>query len=202
MKKVSAILVALLLVAATAITAFAAGINDSEQAVLDELKTSVTMKGTEMVWPDAYINQAENYFNTIDLTADQSKEIIALIKEGKTALEGTGAANIADTTKAQKDELFTLLKKAVAVVDGTASYDKTTREVSVFDADGKVILKVVPTLVAKGSGQAVDSNGKAADNGVIKTTGAGADYTAIVLVGAAAALIIAGGVFFVVKKRA
>ena len=38
MKKLSAIFVALLLVAATAVTAFAAGINSSEQAVLDELK--------------------------------------------------------------------------------------------------------------------------------------------------------------------
>ena len=38
-------LVAFILVAATAFTAFAAGINDSEQAVLNELKTSVKMNG-------------------------------------------------------------------------------------------------------------------------------------------------------------
>ena len=41
MKKVSVILAALLLVAVSVVSAFAAGINDSEQKVLDELKTSV-----------------------------------------------------------------------------------------------------------------------------------------------------------------
>ena len=50
MKKLSAMLVALILVAATAFTAFAAGINDSEQAVLDELKTSVKMNGSERLF--------------------------------------------------------------------------------------------------------------------------------------------------------
>ena len=48
MKKLSAIFVALLLVAVSAVSAFAAGINDNEQKVLDELKTSVKMQGTEM----------------------------------------------------------------------------------------------------------------------------------------------------------
>ena len=86
MKKLSAILVALVLVAATAVTAFAAGINSSEQAVLDELKTSVAMKGGEMVIPTEYVNQAENYFNTIDMTEAQSNDIIAIIKEGKSYL--------------------------------------------------------------------------------------------------------------------
>ena len=60
MKKVSVILAALLLVAVSVVSAFAAGINDSEQKVLDELKTSVKMQGTDMYWPDSYVNQAEN----------------------------------------------------------------------------------------------------------------------------------------------
>ena len=51
MKKISAIIVALLIVAISAVTAFAAGINDNEQKVLDELKTSVEMQGVEMNWP-------------------------------------------------------------------------------------------------------------------------------------------------------
>lgn len=53
MKKISAIIVALLIVAISAVTAFAAGINDNEQKVLDELKTSVEMQGVEMNWPAA-----------------------------------------------------------------------------------------------------------------------------------------------------
>ena len=67
MKKLSAIFVALLLVAVSAVSAFAAGINDNEQKVLDELKTSVKMQGTEMYLPEAYVNQAENFFNTLKI---------------------------------------------------------------------------------------------------------------------------------------
>ena len=80
MKKLSAMLVAFILVAATAFTAFAAGINDSEQAVLNELKTSVKMNGSEMVIPSEFVNQAENYFNTIDMTADESLQISHLLR--------------------------------------------------------------------------------------------------------------------------
>ena len=83
MKKLSAIIIALLLVAVSAVSAFAAGINDNEKKVLDELKTSVKMQGTDMYWPDSYVNQAENYFNTIDLTGDQADQIISVIKSGK-----------------------------------------------------------------------------------------------------------------------
>ena len=116
MKKLSAIFVALLLVAATAITAFAAGINSSEQAVLDELKTSVAMKGGEMVIPTEYVNQAENYFNTIEMTEAQSKDIIAVIKDGKNFLANSGASNISGLTFAQKQELLAYGQKAVAVL--------------------------------------------------------------------------------------
>ena len=87
MKKLSAMLVAFILVAATAFTAFAAGINDSEQAVLNELKTSVKMNGSEMVIPSEFVNQAENYFNTIDMTADESSQIVAILKKGESFLE-------------------------------------------------------------------------------------------------------------------
>ena len=120
MKKLSAMLVAFILVAATAFTAFAAGINDSEQAVLNELKTSVKMNGSEMVIPSEFVNQAENYFNTIDMTADESSQIVAVLKKGESFLENSGASNIADLTFAQKQTLT----KAGSVQDN--SVIKTT----------------------------------------------------------------------------
>ena len=123
MKKLSAMLVAFILVAATAFTAFAAGINDSEQAVLNELKTSVKMNGSEMVIPSEFVNQAENYFNTIDMTADESSQIVAILKKGESFLENSGASNIADLTFAQKQTLLSYGKEVVGVL-GTA---KTAR---------------------------------------------------------------------------
>ena len=201
MKKLSAIFVALLLVAVSAVSAFAAGINDNEQKVLDELKTSVKMQGTEMYLPEAYVNQAENFFNTIDMTEDQADKVLSVIKSGKTQLEATGAKNIADCTTAQKKELMTTLKNVMAPLNGTASYDKTTGEITLKSESGEVIFKAVPTLVEKGSSKGEDVNGKTIDGGVIKTTGASANMMTFVIIGAAAVLVIAGGAFFVIKKR-
>ncbi len=201
MKKLSAIFVALLLVAVSAVSAFAAGINDNEQKVLDELKTSVKMQGTEMYLPEAYVNQAENFFNTIDMTEDQADKVLSVIKSGKTQLEATGAKNIADCTTAQKKELMTTLKNVMAPLNGTASYDKTTGEITLKSESGEVIFKAVPTLVEKGSSKGEDVNGKTTDGGVVKTTGASANTMTFVIIGVAAVLVIAGGAFFVIKKR-
>ena len=192
MKKLSAIFVALLLVAVSAVSAFAAGINDNEQKVLDELKTSVKMQGTEMYLPEAYVNQAENFFNTIDMTEDQADKVLSVIKSGKTQLEATGAKNIADCTTAQKKELMTTLKNVMAPLNGTASYDKTTGEITLKSESGEVIFKAVPTLVEKGSSKGEDVNGKTTDGGVVKTTGASANTMTFVIIGAAAVLVIAG----------
>ena len=79
MKKVVSIFAALLLVAISVVSAFAADVNANEKKVLDELKTSVKMQGTDMYWPDAFVNQAENYFNTIDMTAEQADKILEVI---------------------------------------------------------------------------------------------------------------------------
>ena len=181
MKKLSAIFVALLLVAVSAVSAFAAGINDNEQKVLDELKTSVKMQGTEMYY--------------------QADKVLSVIKSGKTQLEATGAKNIADCTTAQKKELMTTLKNVMAPLNGTASYDKTTGEITLKSESGEVIFKAVPTLVEKGSSKGEDVNGKTTDGGVVKTTGASANTMTFVIIGAAAVLVIAGGAFFVIKKR-
>lgn len=201
MKKISAIIVALLIVAISAVTAFAAGINDNEQKVLDELKTSVEMQGVEMNWPAAYVNQAENYFNTIDMTSDQAEQIIAVIRSGKTQLESTGAKNIAECTAEQKKELMSSLTKVMEPVNGTASFDNVSGEVALKSESGEVIFKAVPTLVAKDGGKSVDVNGKTTDGGVIKITGASADMLSFILISAAAVSVIAGGVFFAVRKR-
>lgn len=201
MKKISAVIAALLIVAISAVTAFAAGINDSEQKVLDELKTSVEMQGTEMYWPRTYVNQAENYFNTIDMTADQAEQIIAVIRSGKNQLESTGAKNIAECTAEQKKELMSTLTKVMEPVNGTASFDNISGEVALKAENGEVIFKAVPTLVAKDGGKSVDINGKITDGGVIKITGGFADMLAIVLISAAAVSVIACGVLFAVRKR-
>ena len=191
MKKLSAILVALVLVAATAVTAFAAGINSSEQAVLDELKTSVTMKGGEMVIPTEYVNQAENYFNTIDVTAEEKDQMLAIIKDGKSFLEKSGASNIKDLTFDQKKELLAYGEKVVAIIDMTMSYDKVTRKLTIYDPVGNVAFSAVPHLTSDGK---VDEN-------PIKTTGADSNSFGFIALGATAFLLVAGGAVYLLKSK-
>ncbi len=191
MKKLSAIVLALIIVASTAVTAFAAGINSAEQAVIDELNTTVTMTGGEMSIPDDYVNQAENYFNTIEMTDEESTEIIAIIKEGKAFLEGSGAANIKDLTIAQKQELLAYGRKVVGVIDMTMTYDKVTRKLSIFDPNGEVAFCAVPTLTSDGK---VDSN-------PIQTTGAASDFTGFIVLGAAVLLVVGGTSVYLVKSK-
>lgn len=193
MKKLSAMLVAFILVAATAFTAFAAGINDSEQAVLNELKTSVKMNGSEMVIPSEFVNQAENYFNTIDMTADESSQIVAILKKGESFLENSGASNIADLTFAQKQTLLSYGKEVVGVLGMTMSYDTSSKKLTIYGKDGKVAFSsAVPTLTKAGSVQ---------DNSVIKTTGAEADFSGIIAVSAVAFVMVAGGAFYLAKSK-
>lgn len=195
MKKLSAFLLALILVFATMVSAFAAGINSSEQAVIDKLSESVTMNGVEMVCPSEFVNQAENYFNTIDMTEEESAEIIAIIDEGQNYLESTGASNISYLTLDQKQVLLDYGQEVVGVIGMTATYDKSTKILTICDPNGDVAFSSQPTLVPAGSA------GNSGNSGVIKTTGAEADFSGFAVAGVAVALVFAGSAVYFVKSK-
>lgn len=196
MKKLSAFLLALVIVAATAITAFAAGINANEKSVLDTLGKSINMNGNPMYIPADFVNQAENYFNTIDMTEQEAKDINAKLLEMGKFLESTGANNIADMKYEEKQQLLDYGKEVVGVIGMTMEYDKATRNLIIYAPDGRIAFKAVPTLVAKS-----DGNTEIVDGNVIKTTGANVNYTAIIAISAAVVLLIAGGAVYLVKTK-
>ena len=199
MKKLSAIFVALLLVAATAVTAFAAGINSSEQAVLDKLNGTVTMQGNEMRISQEFVNQAENYFNTIEMTEQESKDIIAIIDEGNSFLVNSGASDFKSLSYDQKQVLLGYGQKAVGVIGMTMSYDSTTRTITVTDPKGNVAFSVSEAnylVPANGS------SGNSSNSGsVIKTTGSDVNYFGFIALGTVAVVLVAGGAMFVVKTK-
>jgi hypothetical protein len=217
MKKFTAILCALVLVAMTAVTAFAAGINDSEQAVIDALGKEITMKNGSMVIPSDFVNQAENYFNTIEMTADESSKIIALLEETGKYMTSTGAENIGDMTTAQKKELLSYGQKIVGVLDMTMTYDQSSKILYIYAPDGKVAFQAVPTLTTKSSSSNGSSNnsntsstsatsstnksGSTTSSTAVKTTGATTDFSGFVAVGALALVIVAGAAAYVVKTK-
>lgn len=191
MKKLSAILISALLVAVSAVSAFAAGINSNEQAVLDELSKGVSMSGGVMYIPDEYVNQAESYFNTIDMTAEESEEIIAVIKQGENFLENSGASNIRDLTFEQKQVLLSYGEKAVGVLGMAMSYDFSAKVLTIYGADGYVAFSAAPSLTEDG---AIVEN-------PIKTTGASADFIGFACLGAVLVVLTAGGAAFVLRTK-
>lgn len=196
MKKLSAFLLALVLVAATAITAFAAGINANEKSVLDTLKKPINMNGNAMYIPADFVNQAENYFNTIEMTEQESKDINAKLLEMGKFLEGTGANNIADMQYGEKQQLLNYGKEVVGVIGMTMEYDKATKNLIIYAPDGSIAFKAVPTLVPNSDGKT-----EIVDGDAIKTTGANVDFKAIIAISAAAVLLIAGGAVYLVKSK-
>ena len=148
MKKLSAILASATVIAMASVPAFAAGINSAEQAVLDKLsEVNTSYNGGFITNADEMLNQAENYFNTIDMTDAESKEIIADINDAVDYLKSQGASTVKDLNKAQKQELFTYGQKAANVVGVTVSYDKATRTVSATDKNGNAIVSTKVTTV-------------------------------------------------------
>lgn len=209
MKKITSIMIALVLVAVASVSVFAAGINSSEQAVIDFLKGSVTMKDGEMTMPSEFINSMENYFNTIEMTEEESASIIAILKEGMTYASNTGAANIADMTTAQKQEFLGYAERALAVINMTLSYDKDSKTLYIYDVEGNTVFADTPTFVAVGGSSASSntSNGSSnngSSNNVIKTTGADVNATAVATVAGISVLLVAAcAIYFVkVKKEA
>ena len=138
-KIISVGLLSAAIAATTSMSAFAAGINSAEQKILDELRTSVDMEGNDKYLPVSYINQAENYFNTIEISDADADTIISKIESTKTFLTGTGAVNYDALTDAQIDEFIVKCNDIVGVINLKLFYDKATRTVTIVDADGKTV---------------------------------------------------------------
>lgn len=202
MKKFTAIFIAAVLMVFSSITVFAAGINSAEQAVLDELNSSVTMQGNEMVIPASYINQAESYFNTIDMTDAESKSIISIIKEGKAFLENSGVANIMDLSFDQKQQLLAYGREAVGVIGMTMSWDKSTKQLSIIAPDGTVAFTATPSLTTAGSTSGGSSTtGGIVDDSVIKTTGLGFDLATVAAFATVGILFVGFAGLFLAKTK-
>ena len=149
MRKIASLLVAAALVGTVSVSAMAADINEAEQAVLNELNGSVVMKGQKLVISEEYKNQAKNYFNTIDMTQEQSDNIVAELKRAEQLIteQGSDAGNIPEMLYAKKRELLTLGQNMAGEVGLTMSWNAATKEIVIADADSTVLFQGKPILV-------------------------------------------------------
>ena len=161
MKKVLKVRSAAMLSAVVAVSAAAsvsaAGVNAAEQRILDELHTTANMAGVQKSLPAEYITQAENYFNTVELTDAQADAVIAKIKEAVALIESFGKPNAKSISDAQFNQIAAISKEAAAA--GGATITVTRRADALADV----------VLVKEGTNTPItDPNGS---EGVIKTTG-------------------------------
>jgi len=150
MRKIASLFVAAALVSTVSVSAMAADINEAEQAVLNELNGSVVMKGQKLVISEEYKNQAKNYFNTIDMTQEQSDNIVAELKRAEQLIteQGKGdAGNIPEMLYAKKRELLAMGQNMVSQVGLTMSWNAATKEIVIADADSTVLFQGKPILV-------------------------------------------------------
>ena len=169
MKKLASIMIALVLAATATVSAFAAGINSNEQKVLDELK-SVNISGVTI--SADYINQAEGYFNKIEMTADQSATIIKAINDVENYVKAAGVKDLRDLSLDQKNVLLGYLKTAGSALGLTVSFDGTAKLIIVKDAEGATVFSGSPYIY----GSASSGNATVGDKNVIKTTGAETNF--------------------------
>ena len=195
-KALSVLALALSLAASASPGASAGGINSAERMILDELHTTVTMAGVEKSLPAVYINQTENYLNTVDLTDDEASEIIIRIESVKSYLTSTGAANYNGLSDSQIEEFFALCQDVVGIIHLKIAYDKATRVVTIVDENGSVIF----STQLGGSG----GHGDPADPNPIKPTGYDLSIPGVfVAAGTGILLVSAAGVYlFRAKKKA
>ena len=214
MKKFAAVLLAMVLVVALAVTVSAAGINESEQKVLDELSSKVEIGNGYFMLPTEYVNQAENYFNTIDMTPQQADEILEYIQQGEKILVDNAATSLDMLTYEQKIEIMELGQKAVGVLGMTLTVQPKTNIVTILDPNGNVAFLAEaliipytteePTSPSDGSTPpSGNAGGTTTDGDAIKTTGMSSDATAALAVSAVIILFVAvAGVYLVETKKA
>lgn len=187
MKKLLSAVLVIMLLAMSVIGVSAAGdLNAYEQQILDLLATKIEVGESHAEIPAEYIAQAKNYFMTLDVTEQQSKEIIAILEEGietgKKALEdaehhGKHIVNIKDFDQADKEHILECGEEACEVIDLTLTYVPADNHVVIVDDANKPVFK---------------------DEPIVKTTGS---ESVLPLAIAAGAIVVLMASAFVIKKR-
>ncbi len=182
MKRVISVLTAVLIIALSTVAVSAAGLNSGEQSVLSNMRTPANMKGNSVYVPAAYINQAEAYFNTIDMTSDQASRINGIIGQGRSFLEGTGKSGVSELTSSEKQTLLGYASAAAGVLKMSAAAGSDSTKVKIISKSGDTI---------------VDDSGS-----VIKATGADSYLPSVIILSVTGALLIlsSAGVILLRKK--
>ena len=186
-KLLSAVLVVMLLVVSALGVNAAGDINNYEQKILELLSTKIEVGESHAEIPAEYIAQAKSYFMTLDVSEEQSKEIVAILEEGletgKKALEdaehhGKHIVSLKDFTKEEKEHILECGQEACEVIELSLTYIPADNHVEIVEKETQKTVFV--------------------DDAVIKTTGADSLAPLFVVAGMVVVLMVAA---FVIKRR-
>lgn len=180
MKKLACLMVVAVLLVASVIPAFAAGINTYEQKIIDYVKTAYVVDGNPVTVPQEYFTALENIFAQTDVTEAQYNEIMGIMDEALKVVKANKLTKVEDIkATGTTDVLLGYARKALAVLGYNLSTKGTLSDADhgllvITDANGNVVAELHPNVV------------------ITKT---GADLTSVAVCGAAAVLVlVASGV--------
>lgn len=175
MKKLIAIVCAVLLSMALTIPAFAA---TTKEDILNEIKSGVTVGDQVKKIPDKYIDLAEKFLDANSLSEEQLATAITDLKAAKELWASSGETEFKDIPAAVQQQLINKAAASAQKVGAKMTFDGKTIEI--VDANGKTF-----SALAKSN--------------PIKQTGM--DYTALTIAALAVLTVLAGGVFVARKYR-
>lgn len=201
MKKIVAIIIAITLFCACAVSVGAAtGITADEKKILDALDKEITMaSGTVVALPDKYVNQAKDYLTKAELTPEQITDIMACIEDARKTVEASKADSLSHAEAAVKEQVVADAKAAAEVINANLSVTK----IPVAEEEGKVSANYVCVLTfdensnVEGytAGTRIELSAKSDE---IEQTGAEGSMTATVV---GSAILLAGVAFVVIASR-
>ena len=150
--------------------------------ILSELKSGGHTGTTTLYLPDKYINQAENYLNTHDITQEQADQILLKISDAKKLIATTNANSLRELKEngAVFQDLLSIAKDTASVVGLKLSYDGGS-DFSVTDAAGTLVM---------------------ANDNTIKTTGSNIDITNAAVISVFAGIAIISSAIVLYRKKA
>lgn len=152
--KLSVVILCFLLLCALTVNA-QGGINANEQAVMEKIQMVYKVGEKEYTLPAEYVNQARNFFLTIDLTREQSDEILGYINSGLELVDsqvdkfGSSKVEFDKFEPSVKAQILDLGQKATEVVNLKLVYNNSN--VTIADEDGKTVFTGAAVIKVTGS---------------------------------------------------
>lgn len=139
-KRIIAVAFAIIIAGFSSTAVFAAGINSSEASVLSNMRTPANMKGNNVYVPASYINQAESYFNTIDMTSQQASKINSIIGQARAFLAATGKSSVKELSTSERKTLMNYANAAANVLRLSAAAGSDGKNIKIITKSGKPVV--------------------------------------------------------------